>query len=356
MNQYKKNGMWIRQTEPVGRKETGWILSMIVAMFSSGIWLLTVGKLTGFDEIYVQWVMLISASCVCIAYGIIAGYKKQKWFLPGFLFLLLVLVVFGGTWILNGFCMFVNQLGDTWTAGCGSVLPELAISSKAEDICLLLFSVFMGSVTALFCCVVTSFEKRILGLILPVFLLAGMLLFRQESTFVYLIPVLLFAVCLMACNGRQEVKRPMTAMLYRWVPILCSSMLLLFLAVMPKVENWAIGIGEKTQERLHISRYETAYTTLPEGDFTDYTEKEGEDKTALVVSMEQPEELYLRGFTGAVFGNKANFVTFVNTESNIPKKHAVAIAFGQIFNLEIANHATKLIISNILFQQVVKKE
>lgn len=303
MNQKKKHGMWLRQTETGQKKRSDWILSMGMALLASELLLLTAGELTGFYMLYTPWIMMMTAGCVCIVYGMIIRLQKLNWFYPGVLFLLFLFVLFCGKMILNGFSMFWNQMGNIWTAGSGWVLPELEVSvgTSQETICLLLFSILVGSIVALLCCALVSFEKRVLAVTLPVMLLAGMLFFYKNRTFTYMIPLLVLAICLLLCSGRKGEVRPFTATVSRWIPVLIGCVLLLVLAATPDMENWASQIGKGIQEKLHVTRYETSYTTLPEGDFSDYTEKDGSKQTALVVTMEQPEELYLRGFTGAVF-------------------------------------------------------
>lgn len=57
------------------------------------------------------------------------------------------------------------------------------------------------------------------------------------------------------------------------------------------------------QESIHHHKYETEHTTLPEGDFRTYEETEKGAEVALIITMENPEAMYLRGFTGGVFQN-----------------------------------------------------
>lgn len=319
MNKKKKHGMWLRQTETGQKKRSDWILSMGMALIASELLLLTAGEVTGFYMLYTPWIMMMTAGCVCIVYGMSMRLQKLSWFYPGVLFLLFLFVLFCGKMILNGFSMFWNKMGNIWTAGSGRVLPELEVSvgTSSETICLLLFSILVGSIVALLCCALISFEKRVLAVILPVVLLAGMLFFHKDCTFSYMIPFLVLAICLLLCSGRKGEVRPVTATVSRWIPVLIGCVLLLVLAATPNVKNWALQIGEDIREKLHVTRYETSYTTLPEGDFSEYTENDDSKQTALVVTMEQPEELYLRGFTGAVF----NEDTWSSLDAEILAEH-----------------------------------
>lgn len=53
--------------------------------------------------------------------------------------------------------------------------------------------------------------------------------------------------------------------------------------------------------KLHELRYEETGTTLPEGDFRKLTAFSPEDTTALTITMEKPQALYLRGFVGECY-------------------------------------------------------
>ncbi|MBR2620713.1 MAG: transglutaminase domain-containing protein, partial [Firmicutes bacterium] len=113
---------------------------------------------------------------------------------------------------------------------------------------------------------------------------------------------LVLAMCLLVCGSREQ--KTIMCILNRWVPVIICSALMLIIASSSSVEQWASEIGENIHDKLHSARYDTEYTTLPEGDFSNYTEYDGGSQTALVVSMEQPEEMYLRGFTAAEFSKE----------------------------------------------------
>ena len=118
------------------------------------------------------------------------------------------MVIVGSKKILNGFCMVWNQMGDMWTKGSGQILPELEVFADAstENLNLLMFSVFAGSLTAFVCCAVDTLERKMFAIIIPVLLFAGMILFHKGETFGYMIPCLILSICLLVCHGK-EVKK-----------------------------------------------------------------------------------------------------------------------------------------------------
>lgn len=63
-------------------------------------------------------------------------------------------------------------------------------------------------------------------------------------------------------------------------------------------------MGAAVQLAIHEYKYETKYTSLPEGDFSDYEAGNRKAEPALLVTMDDPQPLYLRGFTGTVFNGE----------------------------------------------------
>ena len=273
---------------------------MITALLAVIVLLPAAAALTGFTDIYTPWVMLLSAVCVCAACGFTTKLNKQKIFYPAVLAILMLMALFCGRLILSGGCAFWNRMGDAWTAGNGIVLSEFAIGADAAGGAgLLMFSVFAGITAALAFCALSSLGGYVMAVFTAVLTFAGMALFRSDDTFVYMVPCLLASVLMPACGGKD--KRTPAAVTGRWIPVIAVSVIVLLAAGTSGMEQWAADIGREVREELHSLRYETEYTTLPEGDFTEYKEAGGQSQPALAVTMEQPEEMYLKGFTGVDF-------------------------------------------------------
>jgi len=263
--------------------------------------------LTGFNEIYPPWVMAVTALCVCATCGILTKQNKKKWFYPGVLSILLLMTVLCRGMLLDGFCSFWNQLGDMWTAARGYVIPKLGMmnAQEHESMSMFVFSLFSGSVVAVICCGLAQLEKQIFTVLLPMLLFGGLVAFPQEKPWLYIITYLLFAIGLFLCGKGKHDDSSAKLTASRWLPVVLCSMTLLMLASLPLIETWTLGVGQDVQDKIHEARYETAYTTLPEGDFTDFSASDTQNHPALVVNMENPEAMYLRGFTGAVFENNS---------------------------------------------------
>lgn len=300
MDQNKKKGMWISQKKFDAGSGNAWVIPVITAVLSSEVLLAALLKLTGFTNIYTQWVMMIAAGCAAAAYGFLIKLNRQKLFFPAALTVLLVTAIAFGKPLVNGLCMFWNQAGDAWTAGIGVVSPELEVIGNSFGI--FVFSAFFGIVIAVLFCALASLERYIVAIFLPLMIFVGAATFHGDGTFKHIAVCLVLAMCLLVCGSREQ--KTIMCILNRWVPVIICSALMLIIASSSSVEQWASEIGENIHDKLHSARYDTEYTTLPEGDFSNYTEYDGGSQTALVVSMEQPEEMYLRGFTAAEFSKE----------------------------------------------------
>lgn len=298
MTQQKNTGMRLRQAMNPRKKDATWLIQMIVAILASSVLALTVTGLTGNSWM----VMLVVAVWLCIVYGILLKTKHENWFYLGTLVLVLLLTLVFRKQVLEGFRIFWNTASDTMVSGTGYVLPEwkLQLDKEKGGLCLSLFAVCCACAISLICCGLASAAPAVLAVALPVALIFGMTAFDANVSFVWLLPVLTVAVLILVYSGWRK-KGSLAPVMMSWAVIGTVACLLIAVATLPGMQNWSAEIRESVHESIHESKYETKYTTLPEGDFSDYRKKEQKAKQALAVTMEDPQQLYLRGFTGAVF-------------------------------------------------------
>ena len=180
--------------------------------------------------------------------------------------------------ICDGYCQWYNGAGSIYTAGTGLVLPKLASSEETRNI--LVFGCWLSAVMGL--CFPYLF-RRGGGTGFVVLLCAGVAVALGEM--VGLLPLLLAAAMLCA-GGRWKRSLLPLGVLAAFV----------LLAMVPGAADWAAARSEAVRSSVHELRNETKYTTLPEGKLEPLEESEA---TVLIVTMEKPEVLYLRGFTGA---------------------------------------------------------
>ena len=302
MTQRNNAGMRLRQAPNPRKKDTLWLIQTIVALLASGVLALTVTALTGNPWI----VMLAVAVWMGIVYGILLKTGHENWFYLGILILMLVLTLVFRKQVLEGFRIFWNQASDAMVSGTGRVLPEwkLQFGEDQSEFCFSLFAGLLACLVSLVCCSLTSFAPGILAVLLPGLLLAGMTVFGADISFLWLLPVLVVSVLILMYSGWRK-KGSAAPVVMSWAVGGILACTLIAIALLPGMQNWSARIRENVHECIHEEKYETKYTTLPEGDFSDYEKKEQKAKQALAVTMENPRQMYLRGFTGAVFTGDA---------------------------------------------------
>ena len=298
MTQRNNAGMRLRQAPNPRKKDTLWLIQTIVALLASGVLVLTVTTLTGN-----AWIVMIAVAVwMGIVYGILLKTKHENWFYLGILILMLVLTLVFRKQVLEGFRIFWNQASDAMVSGTGRVLPEwkLQLDAEQSEFCVSLFAGLFACLISLACCALTSFAPGILAFLLPGLLLAGMTVFGADIRFAWLLPVLVVSVLILMYSGWRK-KGSAAPVVMSWATGSVIACMLIAIALLPGMQNWSNQIRENVHEHIHEEKYETKYTTLPEGDFSDYEKKEQKAKQALAVTMENPQQMYLRGFTGAVF-------------------------------------------------------
>lgn len=283
MTKHEKNGLRLLRNEPA---HPPWLSRTLGALLVLAAQILLFTGLTGFDRALP--VMAVTGGYICIFYGILTAFRKKNWFFPVALaVLLLAVLVLRREWEA-GCCLFRNQLGQTLTAHRGWTLPELAAVSS--NLAAGVFSGLCAAAMGLLACFLAAHAPLVPALLLPVVALAGMTLLGISGTPVWLVGVLGISLLLLAMAGGGRVS---------WVSW-CGCILSFALLVTCLHGLDGESLSAKTRQTLHHWRYETADTLLPEGDLTG-TPGETEGKSGLLVTMEQPEAMYLRGFVGAEF-------------------------------------------------------
>ena len=295
-------GMWLRIPEQSQNRNLTWIIRTAAAGAAFCALTIALEELTGLE----MTAALLTGVCFCLVCGLLACVRRQGWFYPGGLILMLLLVLLFRQQVLEGICMFWNQAGDAWTSATGWVLPELQtqLPSRESGTCLLLASILLGGLGAMLCCGLASACPAIPAVLLPGLVLAAMAGFRQELSVVSMLTVLAAAAFLLLSSGwgRGEAGAPV---LRSWMVFTAVGCILVSAAVLPWAVDRARAFSADLREAIHTSKFETKYTTLPEGDLTDVQDPAEDALPALMVTMEEPEAMYLRGFTGAVFEDGA---------------------------------------------------
>lgn len=318
MTQRNKAGIRLRQTVSPRKKDTFWVLQTLVALFASAVLVLTATGLTGN-----AWPVMLAVSVwLCLVYGVLLRAGHENWLYIGGLFVALVLTVVFRKQLLEGFRVFWNTASDAMLQGTGWVLPEweLQLSKEQSGFCVSLFSGVCACVIALVCCWLASRAPAVLAVLLPAALIFGMTSFGTDVRFVWLLPVLAVSVLILVYSGWRK-KGSAAPVVTSWLICGVAAFLLIALSSLPGVQSRAARIRENVHQTIHEKEYETKYTTLPEGDFSNYQKTDKTDKKAqqaLAVTMGKPQQMFLRGYTGAVFTGDA--WTPLDTEALVKNK------------------------------------
>lgn len=304
----KKKGMWLEPDTHSQKDRSGWMIHTILAVLTYCMFTLIFMELIGLDKLFDPGNMFIAGSMICLVYGISLRFQKQGWIYPAALFCLLVAVLIFREQVLEGGRLVWNHLSNRWTAKTGWVLPELKIQMDEQqwDRCLVLFSLVLSVPGALLCCMLTKRKWPVSAVLISGLTLSGMILFRMnltDLTVFYLPLILMISVFLLISSGWERKKMPRLTFAV-WIFLALAGVILTSGNILQKTEEWASDISSSFQRDVHEHRFETVNTVLPEGDFTG-EQTWNSDLPQLIVTMEQPETLYLRGFTGALFeGNR----------------------------------------------------
>ena len=301
MTQVNKQGMRLRQSENPRKKNNFWLLQSIVAMLATVVLLLIVSQLVAIPTTTMA-VMLAVGAYLCIMYGLLLRVKKPHWFFYLALVILLILALVCRNQVLEGYRLFWRSMSDAKLKGTGWLLPEweLQLPEEKRGLCLTLFTVLLSGGLSLLVCFLTTWAPYMLAAALPGIALFGMTFLGTELSFLWILMILAASVLILLYSGwgSRNALAPVTM---SWFTAALTAAVLILLVSITNIRNWTDGVGEQMQETIHRQKYETEHTTLPEGDFRTYEETEKGAEAALIVTMETPEAMYLRGFTGSVF-------------------------------------------------------
>ncbi|MBQ8830151.1 MAG: transglutaminase domain-containing protein [Oscillospiraceae bacterium] len=256
-----------------------------------------IAEFCGVEKSSFYTVAAIAGVLLTAAAAVLGALNKEKLFYIGSLLLLLVLVIVFRGKILDGARIVYNSFCDTYLVNNGTVLQKLQTASSDGGSAV--FAVFLAVVLYAGCAVTVKYIPAAAA-VLPVVLLACSALTKVMPTFFCIILALTAGIVVTACGGKnvQPVKAACSAAV-----CIVLAVALLAVSALPQVKAWAEKTSENIHNDNHIKKYETEYTTLPEGDLTALPEEESETVPALVVTMENPEEMYFRGFVGCTYEN-----------------------------------------------------
>lgn len=301
MTKKRITGMRLRQkTNP--RKSTYWIHQLMLSLSGCAALILTVAGLAGFRLGSTLLIMLLTSLLLCGAYAFLVKAERKQWFAPGLLVLMLLLVFLFRQQVLEGWRLYWNQLSGAMTQGRGWVLPQLQtqMPTRQRTLAISLFAVMAAGGISVVSCMLASFAPIVLAAMPPAVMLVGMAVLGIGAEFPLIAVVLTMSMLVLLCSGRGRRNMPMPTVI-GWLICTIAAFFLVKTLSAPGVAGWAEDVSSSVRHKIHTAQYETEHSTLPDGDFNRYRITSQKAQPALTVTMEVPESVYLRGFTGSVF-------------------------------------------------------
>lgn len=244
---------------------------------------------------------LLAVMLLMAVHLILIARKKDTYFYPSALGVLLLVALAAGKWSVEGMCLIWNQISSTYTSSTANLLPLLKVEMQesGQEACLQLAAALLSVGTYLLCRLLTGKCRMGSAVLVPLAGLFILICFRQTSLPGWFLLNLLTALLLLLSSGwKRDALWPLavgTGVCLVLTGILCGG------CAAPPVQHWAERVQQTTQHTLHHLQYETGQTALPEGNFEKYDPEQAVGYTAMTVTMEKPEAMYLRGFTADRF-------------------------------------------------------
>ncbi len=241
------------------------------------------------------WPLLLLAGSVGFTLAFFAERWKEKarWVLPGTMAALLLTAILLRKQVAAGLAVVVNAAAKSWTVGTGRLFLEVNVPANASpEAFFLLAGILLGMGIYL----LTWFLPGVTAIGCPAAITVLWYMFAGGETLLWLLPLWLGGVLLLL-REKGNGKSAFFAAAGTFLLCACLSWGVLSLLGGSPLHS----VRENFQQKLHTLRYETAGEALPEGRFSQMSMAGRTEDTALLVTMEQPESLYLRGFVGERF-------------------------------------------------------
>lgn len=235
---------------------------------------------------------------LCLAWAALDRFHMGRSFPLAALGLLAVLTLALRPWVVEGFRLFWGDLSDCLVERTGYLLPRWrsSLGSNSETISCLSFSLALSLALVPGLGLLAWAAPGGAGLLLLTADILGAVALGGGTLPGLCCPALVVAA-LLPLLGRRGQMAPRL-----WAQGLCG-LTALALALACMGGTWQEESREAFRQTLHKTLYDTAATTLPEGRLADHTLGRATAAPALTVTMDRPQTLYLRGFTGERYEN-----------------------------------------------------
>ena len=267
-----------RENQTFSNRLTGAILPVVLTFCALADLLTTVTGLTAI-------LPLFASSLIFLALFTLAKhFRKEAILLPAALVVLIIMVCFARSLLLNGFGALWNEMRDLWAAEQSVLLPLAQTDGSGR---------WLASVLC--------------GLLLAV---VALLLSKAPTLASVLLIVLTVAAGFIHISAWLFVSAGIALLLLAWqkntvsaVNFLLLGAVVLGIAALVLQAGTMQNLSQTAKDALHHWRYEKADKLLPEGDLTKPVPTTDGTDAILSVTSGKTDTLYLRGFIGDTYEN-----------------------------------------------------
>ena len=212
-------------------------------------------------------------------------FRKELILLPAALVVLIIMVCFARSLLLNGFGALWNEMRDLWAAEQGVLLPLAQTDGSGRWLASILLGTFLAALSL-------ALSKA------PTLAAALLILLTVATGLVHVTPWLLLSAGVSVLFLALQCKSiPASAA--------CLAALLVagFAGAALRRSQPLQNAARSAQTLLHRSRYEIAANLLPEGRLSQKLPENVGEKVLISVTSDHSDLLYLRGFVGDVYEN-----------------------------------------------------
>jgi len=304
----------------------------------------------------------------CILFTIILDHKKNS--LMGMLLILCWIVLYCAVLygdILNGLRLCGNHIGEILGQRFGRIYPIYSITTNVQDytLCATLFLIPFCVLLTILCSYLAKTRDSVFSLILIgcVIFCNGFLEIKLSPLWLGILVLAQTMLLLQNFGTRDNFSRVYSK------PYLCGSakmamvvvlFAVLFFLVLPSYEKGPFSEAKKdlirSADRIRYGVDQSL--SLPDGDFENLQRYEPSTETALEVTMEKPESLWLRGYVGSVYNGrgwskdsaqelykKADLFYWLHKDNFYGQKQLVDAAL--VSGKELVNHSFGMRVRNV---------
>ncbi len=290
----KTSGLHIgkhRENRTFSNSLTGNILPSALTFCALAGLLLTATGLTAILTLFASGLIFLAL------FAVAKHFRKETYFLAVALVILIIIVCFARSALLNGFAALWNETRNLWAAEQGILLSL----TETDGSGLWLASILLGLFLAAFSLALTRVPALASVLLILLTVAAGL---------VHVTPWLFVAagIALLLLAWQKNTVSAVNFLLLGAV-VLGIAALTLQVGTMQRLSQTA-------RDALHHWRYEKADKVLPEGDLTKPVPSSDGADAILSVTSDKADTLYLRGFVGDTYENETWSVLDAVTAAN----------------------------------------